>query len=411
MKLTSELISELCTKYGDSFYLLNTNKFKSNFMELQGVLRKYYRNSYIAYSYKTNYIPALCKIVDELDGYAEVVSDMECDIALKLGVNPEKIVFNGPYKKKDAVNKLILDGATINIDSLYDFNIVLELAKMNRDKQISIGIRCNFDIEDGIISRFGFDVEEDTFYNVLNRIQQEENMKLKGFHCHFASRDLEVWKNKVDKMLSLVKRVYTEIPEFICLGGGIYGKMEDSLKKQFKCYIPSYEEYAEIIAKRFHDEYSSYPEQIQPKLFIEPGSALAGDVMQFVARIINIKTVRGKSIATLLGSVYNINPTLNGKNPPIEIIHTSEMPQIKYTDLDFGGYTCIESDYLYKGFEGSCTEGDSVIFSNVGSYSIVLKPPFILPNFPVLEINEQNQEVNLIKSRENFDNLFSTYVF
>lgn len=411
MQLTKEIINTVCSKYGDSFYLLDTDKFKRNFLDLQASMRKYYKKTHIAYSYKTNYIPRLCEIVNELGGYAEVVSGMESDIALRIGVSPDKIIFNGPYKEEEATKKLLLSGATINIDSLYDFNIVLKLAKDNPDKIIGIGVRCNFDVNDGVISRFGFDIESDIFKKVLDYIQCEPNLKLKGFHCHFATRYLDTWKLKVSKMMELVKNMYDGIPEYICFGGGLFGNMDETLKKQFNSHIPSFDEYAEVIAKPFYEEYYKYPEQQQPILFIEPGSALAGDAMQFIAKIINIKEVRGKNIATLLGSVYNINPTLNGKNPPIKIVNTSASEQKKYTNLDFAGYTCIESDYLYKGFNGLCIEGDHVIFSNIGSYSIVLKPPFILPNFPVLELNADNNSVKVIKYGETFDDLFNTYIF
>ena len=130
--------------------------------------------------------------------------------------------------------------------------------------------------------------------------------------------------------------------------------------------------------------------------------------MRFAAKVVNIKNVRGKSIATLLGSIYNINPTLNKKNPPIEIVSMGE-EQSSYEDLDFGGFTCIESDYLYRGFEGKLAKGDVVVFGNVGSYSIVLKPPFILPNFPILDIS--GSEIEVIKRGECFDDIFHTFAF
>lgn len=168
MQLTKEIINTVCSKYGDSFYLLDTYKFKKNFLDLQASMRKYYKKTDIAYSYKTNYIPRLCEVVNELGGYAEVVSVMESDIALRIGVSPDKIIFNGPYKEEEATKKLLLSGAIINIDSLYDFNIVLKLAKDNPDKIIGIGVRCNFDVNDGVISRFGFDIESDIFKKVLD---------------------------------------------------------------------------------------------------------------------------------------------------------------------------------------------------------------------------------------------------
>ena len=130
--------------------------------------------------------------------------------------------------------------------------------------------------------------------------------------------------------------------------------------------------------------------------------------MRFAAKVVNIKNVRGKSIATLLGSIYNINPTLNKKNPPIEV-YSMGAEQKEYTDLDFGGFTCIESDYLYRHFDGMLAKDDMVVFGNVGSYSVVLKPPFILPNFPIVDISEG--ELEIIKRGETFDDLFHTFSF
>jgi diaminopimelate decarboxylase len=130
--------------------------------------------------------------------------------------------------------------------------------------------------------------------------------------------------------------------------------------------------------------------------------------MRFAARVVNIKTVRNKPIATLKGSIYNINPTLNTKNPPIEIVSMGG-EQSDYEDLDFGGFTCIESDYLYRHFSGKLAKGDMVIFGNVGSYSVVLKPPFILPNFPMIDIS--SGDIEIIKRGEVFEDLFHTFNF
>ena len=77
--------------------------------------------------------------------------------------------------------------------------------------------------------------------------------------------------------------------------------------------------------------------------------------------------------------------------------------------MDFGGFTCIESDYLYRHYDGSLAVGDIVEFGNVGSYSVVLKPPFILPNFPMIDIS--GNSVELIKRGEVFDDLFHTFEF
>ena len=74
--LQYEVLSKLTEYYGDAFYVLHKEQFVNNFNELKNVFQDYYPQFNIAYSYKTNYIPRLCQIINELGGLAEVVSDM-----------------------------------------------------------------------------------------------------------------------------------------------------------------------------------------------------------------------------------------------------------------------------------------------------------------------------------------------
>lgn len=403
--MTAEEIKQLSEKVGDAFYMLDGKQFKDNFIELKSEFSKIYPDFNIAYSYKTNYTPKLCRIVNELGGFAEVVSDMEMEIALRIGVEPKKIIWNGPYKNAKKVEQLLVMGGTVNIDSAYEIDLVADIADRYPDHKLNIGIRCNFDVGDGIVSRFGFDIESEDFKKALSLFETRKNLYLIGLQCHFATRRLETWKPRAEGMLALIDQLGI-VPEHIDLGGGLFGKMADSLKAQFDSEIPTYKQYAEAVAPTFAEHFRNSKKK--PLLLIEPGSALVGDCMKFASRVVNIKEVRGKAIATLLGSIYNINPTLNKKNPPIEVYAMGER-QREYKDLDFGGFTCIESDYLYRHYDGKLAKGDMVVFGNAGSYSVVLKPPFILPNFPIIDISDGQLEI--IKRGEGFDDLFHTFAF
>ncbi|MBO4252001.1 MAG: pyridoxal-dependent decarboxylase [Clostridia bacterium] len=403
--MDKRILKQLSESFGDAFYILDSAQFKKNYAELKWEFANIYPNFNIAYSYKTNYTPKLCKIVNDFGGYAEVVSDMEAKIALKSGVDPYRIIWNGPYKNFKSAEYLLALGVTLNIDSAAETKFIDKLAKENPDKTYNLGIRCNFDIGDGVVSRFGFDIDSAEFKDALALFDKHKNLYFKGLQCHFATRRLETWRPRAEKMLALIDALKIK-PDRMDLGGGLFGKMADSLKAQFDGYIPSYKEYAKEAATLFAERYKD--ENDKPELIIEPGSALVGDCMKFVSKVVNIKNVRGKDIATLLGSIYNINPTLNKKNPPIEIVAMGGK-QKDYLDLDFGGFTCIESDYVYRHFNGKLAVGDFAVFGNAGSYSIVLKPPFILPNFPVIELTDNGAKV--IKCGETFDDLFKTFVF
>ena len=180
--------------------------------------------------------------------------------------------------------------------------------------------------------------------------------------------------------------------------------MPDSLREQLKIHKITYDDYASRAAKLFAEHFEGYPDA--PYLFIEPGSAVAGDCMRFVSRIETIKNVRGKTIATVIGSQKNIS--MSGINPPMELVAGGK-EQSEYKDLDIVGFTCIEGDVLQKNFNGKLAVGDYIVIGNCGSYSLVMKPPFILPNFAVLDINGETVEV--IKRAETFDDLFHTFIF
>lgn len=401
-----ELLNRISDIYGNAFYILDSEQFKKNFSELKKAFGSIYPNFNIAYSYKTNYTPKLCKLINELGGYAEVVSDMEMEIALRVGVEPQNIIWNGPYKNLKKVRELLLLGGTVNLDSAYEIEAIQKIAHEFPNHELNVGIRVNFDIDDGVTSRFGFDIESEAFKEALALIRTTSNVRLAGVQCHFATRRLETWRPRAEKMLQLLDK-HGIVPPHIDLGGGLFGKMAQSLKEQFDSYIPTYEDYAKEVAPLFASHYKATKDK--PMLLVEPGSALVGDCMRFASKVVDIKEVRGKSIATLLGSIYNINPTLNKKNPPIAVCAMGEAAQKEYRNLDFGGFTCIESDYLYRGYNGKLAKGDFVVFGNVGSYSVVLKPPFILPNFPIIELS--GSKIEEIKRKETFDDIFHTFCF
>lgn len=401
--MDKQIIEQLRAEYGEAFYLLDSAQFRKNFAELKTAFNNIYPNWNIAYSYKTNYTPKLCKIVNELGGYAEVVSEMELEIAKRVGCKMDRVIWNGPIKNVPIMEQFLLDGGTINIDSIEELEQVKDIHNRHTDKLIHVGIRCNYDVNDGVVSRFGFDIDGAEFMEAVKFATTTENVKFINFQCHFAKRQIVYWPARAKGMVDLIDRLGI-IPERIDIGGGLFGKMADSLRAQFSCEIPDYEAYAKAAAQVFADYFAD--KDVKPELLIEPGSAVVGDCMKFVGTVKTIKNVRGKWIATVLGSQKNISMT--GINPPMEVIAMGG-EQKEYKDLDFVGFTCIEGDVLYHNYTGKLAHQDAIVISNCGSYSLVMKPPFILPNFPVLDISEGKTEV--IKRAENFDDLFHTFNF
>lgn len=410
MNLSMPLVTQLMRTHGDALYILNSSLFAQNFVEMLTAFRKVYPETHIAYSYKTNYIPSLCRKIHQLGGFAEVVSEMEYELAVRIGVSPTDIYYNGPYKKEPFLREALLNGVNVNLDSLAEVRMATALARAHTDRSVAVGLRCNFEIDAEGVSRFGLDCEGEEFAQALEMIKQEKNLIITGIHCHFPTRQLDSFHARAAGMTSLLRRLSLPELRYVSFGGGYFGKVPPDFATVLGFSPPTYADYAAIVGKAMHDIFGPSDDV---RLIIEPGSAIVADAMSLAARVVSIKTVRGRHIATLAASSYNVNPSAKGIRRPMDVFRdethnaSGNGANKPMKTWNIVGYTCIEDDCLYTGYEGHLAEDDIVVFHNVGSYSVVFKPPFILPNVPVIDIADGAYKV--VKRAETFDDIFSTF--
>jgi diaminopimelate decarboxylase len=406
MRLSKAIADELISIYGSPLYVFHKDDFIENYNKLLNAIRNIYPKYNIAYSYKTNYTPGICKTVKELGGLAEVVSEMEYELAKLIGYKNDEIIYNGPVKGESLYEHLE-NGGVINIDNLDELSRIIVFANNNLDKEYKVAFRVNLDVGQGFISRFGVDTTNGDLDKAIKIVLNQKNLKLVGLHCHIGrSRGIDAWKKRVNLMIDLVDTYFNETPKFINLGSGMNSIMEPELAAQFSEEVPTYEEYADVIAGAMNSKYGNLPYEEQPLLLTEPGTTVISGYITFLAKVVSIKNIKGKNFAILDGSDGNIGDICRLKKLPVSVYSNGEV----YKDVDFVGYTCLEHDVMYKGYSGKLSIGDIVEFRNVGSYSNVFKPPFILPNGAMIELNEKGQ-YKLLKRREVFMDIFHTYEF
>ena len=413
MQLSWVDFDRLEQEYAESFFIVDICQFKQNYTEFIQAFRSIYANTNLGYSYKTNYLPKLCQTAAELGGYAEVVSQMEYDLAIAIGVPPDRIIFNGPLKDQADLEAAILAGAIVNLDSLEEAEIVAALAKRLPAQQIAVGLRCNFNLGDDRISRFGLDVEAGDLDRIFQKFGELPNCQVDGLHCHFttAARSIASYALRTKKILEISDRYFPDRPpKFIDVGGGFFGKMTADLQEQFDCHIPNYQEYATAIATQLQ---SRFPDaNSRPELIIEPGVAIIADVLIFACKVVGLKTVRSRQIALVVGSFQNVKPTMTDKNLAIKVYRNMENTQQRKLSgtIDIVGYTCMETDCLYKDYQGEVGIGDYIVFENMGAYTIVFKQPFIRPNPPIISYDSNLDEYSLVRRAETAKDIFATYV-
>ena len=400
-------IERLKEKFGEPFYVFDEKAFIENYTDFKNAMQSLYPNYRVSYSYKTNYTPYICSLVKKLGGYAEVVSDMEYHVAKKVGYTDNKIIYNGPDKGESGIYA-VTKGCIVNVDGIDELKAIIKFADKNPKTQIKVGLRVNLDVGQDFISRFGMDEKDiDKAFDMAGRTQ---NVKIVGLHCHISRcRGVDAWRKRTETMLALADKYFSEeLPEYIDLGSGMFGKMDDDFKKQFD-YVPSYSEYATVTAGIFAEHYKNIEQEKKPILFTEPGTTLINKYIDFVCKVDGIKSVRGKTFAILNCSEHNLGETCALKRLPINILPTNAERE-KYENADFVGYTCLEQDVMYKDYTGEIAVNDYVQFGNVGGYSNVYKPPFIRPNCAML-VKKCDGSYSVIKRKETYTDLLHTYAF
>ncbi len=389
------------------YYLFFADEFIANYHDLLSCFRAIYPDYQIAYSFKTNYTPAVCRIILKLNGYAEVVSDMEYRLARKIGFPADRIVYNGPGKEA-CLEECILGNGLLNIDHFREVERVCALADKVKDRTIFVGIRVNFDIGNGLHSRFGIDAFNGDLENALAQLKKH-SVNVRGLHFHISrARDRQAWARRIAVILDIADRMemlQQNHLDYIDIGSGMFGKLGNDLKKQFT-NIPSYQDYAEIVAGAMEKHYRQRKKK--PILFTEPGTTLISAYFSLFTKVLDIKTIRNKYFALMDCSYQNIGELCALKKVPIVKINHAGNEQ-HYDSVDLVGYTCLEQDVIYQDYSGKLGIGDILEVGNTGGYSIVEKPPFIHPDIPVYM--QENGRITCIKRAQTMEDIFLPYIF
>jgi len=407
-------VEHLEKQFGSPLYILHVEKLRKNYRKMERAFKSRYENFIIGYSYKTNYIPYLCKELNQLGAYAEVVSRLEYDLALKLGVHPERIIFNGPVKTYGDYEQVFQNKSIINIDSLYEIGFIEEYCKKHDDEIVKVGIRVNFPLQDEesenvlqegySISRFGICLENGQFEEAMKRLNAINNVQLVGFHGHFSTKDRAVKHyEKITKKLCELAKTYIHYGlEYIDVGGGIFGEMHPA----FNIKTPTIDDYAEAICNVMNKEFANCT--VKPKLILEPGISMVANTVLFLTKVIEVKKVQDQYFVVTNGSVHNIKPTMHKTRLPMKIIQRS-LENEKET-FHIVGYTCMEKDYIASNvLEILPKVGDYILFENVGAYTIVFNPPFIQTRPGIVAYHDSKWK--LVRKQEKFEQFFNEQLY
>lgn len=415
MQISYDEIQTIESAYCSPFYLFDQAEFEGNYAKIVEAFTHRYDKFILGYSYKTNYIPYLCGIIKDKGGYAEVVSRMEYDLAIKVGQEPNRIIFNGPVKHYEDIELALTSGSMLNIDSWYEVDFVKQFAQQHPKQDVRIGLRINIGLSDQAgqshiqdslrVGRFGFSPDGANLSRLFASLAESPNVVVNALHGHTSTTDRSQWCYEVitRTLCDIASKYAPDTIEYINVGGGIFGYIPPENRW---CDVPSFDDYAEVIARVLSE--SSWARQHQPSLILEPGIAVVANTLSFVTKVISTKEIKDKYFVTVDGSAFNTKPTFHKINQPYDIIKkNANRGQSTYSVV---GSTCMEKDYLLTDITDTTLERDDyIMINNVGAYTVVLSPPFI--NVAPAIVAKTPQGTKIIRHKQCLDNVFCNYEF
>ncbi|RYY09864.1 MAG: diaminopimelate decarboxylase, partial [Cytophagaceae bacterium] len=219
-------VPELLARFGSPLFVLSERQLRRSYQAVQRAFSTRYPRVQLAWSYKTNYLNAVCRVLHQEGAWAEVVSGMELEKALLNGVPGPQILFNGPGKTRADLLRAAEVDAVIHLDNFDELHLLLAVAA-GRPQRPRVAVRVNLDA--GLFpqwDRFGFNLENGEAWQALSQVAAAAaTLDFVGLHCHLGTFILKptAYGVAATKLAALAQRAAQELhltTRYLDLGGG-----------------------------------------------------------------------------------------------------------------------------------------------------------------------------------------------
>lgn len=406
-------IKALLAEFGSPLYILSEKMLRAQYRAFRDTFMVPGVNTVVAYSYKTNYLPAVCSILHQEGAWAEVVSGMEYDLARSLGVPGSKIIFNGPYKRPDELARAIQDEALINVDNFDELDLLIAVAG-NLGIAARTGLRINFQHGRQSWTKFGMNADNGEALEALHRIKKAgKKLRFEALHNHSGTFQVnpEIYSRAAQVLITVARaaRGLGLAPGIADFGGGY--PSNNRLKPAFDVQGGSGSSgqflapFAEAIAGPLCKARKAFGEQ--PTMVLEPGRALVDTAFRLACTVVARKNIAGQGDAVIVDAGVNLVPTAYWYDHSVNAASNRDLQAaLGAKPVAVFGPLCMQVDVLReRAVLPAMPLGAPLVISNVGAYCITQSMQFIQPRPAVVMIGPKGVEE--IRRRETRSDIFA----
>ncbi|MDX9919414.1 MAG: hypothetical protein RB289_05435 [Paludibacter sp.] len=397
-------VKSMLSQYGSPMFVISEKQIRRNYQNAIRIFKTRYPKVQFAWSYKTNYMNAVCRIFHQEGSWAEVVSGFEYEKALYNNVPGNKIIFNGPDKSDEDLIKAAQNNSLIHIDHYDELYSLIRLSEEHKLKP-RVAIRVNMDT--GIYpkwDRFGFNFENGQAWNALTRIINSENLQLVGIHCHIGTFMLSpnayaVAARNLSELAWSVKERFGIMVQYIDLGGGF--PSTNTLKGAYlpgTDTVPSIDQFADAITDVILT-YGFTQEEL-PMLILETGRALIDDAGYLLGTVLATKRLSDGRRATIMD--FGLNSLFTSLWYDHKISPAQKNTN-QTEDMVMFGPLCMNIDVVRESINMPMLQkGDQVVVHKVGAYNMTQWMQFITMRPNIVLIDSENN-THIIRKAENLE--------
>ena len=359
----------------------------------------------ICYSVKANSTLAVLDILAKQGAGFDIVSQGELVRVLKVGVNPDRIVFSGVGKTKEAIQAALDAGiGCFNIESAPELALVEQVAKAS-NKRAPIALRVNPDVDakthpyiaTGLKDhKFGINMEQ--AFELYQSAQRSASLEIKGIDCHIGSQltTLSPFLEALTLLLDFVTKLKQAgiVLSHVNVGGGLG-----------ICYQtetpPSAGQLCQALCAILRDFQRTAP----LTLLLEPGRSIVGNAGILLSQVLFLKPGTTKNFAIVDAAMNDY------LRPALYQAHQDIVPVVQHEGMsaqcyDIVGPVCESGDFLGLSRSLALTPGDYIALKDAGAYGFSMSSNYN-SRARAAEVMVDGARVHLIRERESIDALYA----
>ena len=388
--IDSILLNEILKTYTTPLMIFLENRVRNNINTFRKVFKSEFNNFQCFYSFKANFLPEICTIVQSEGLGAELIGLPELKLALKLQFPPNKIIVGGPYLPKELIKKCVQENIKeIVVYNMNDLIHINSFAKKSQKIQ-DICLRIN---TQKFGSKLGILLNHSNVLKLKKIIYECKNLKVTTLLSHYATQmnNFELFKKNINILLDSTK-ILSDAGikiENLNLGGG------------FPEAVIMPENQLRDVAAKIKSIISNHEINFN-NIYFEPGRYFVGDAGLLIAKVIMVTDDRW----IFLNIGNHICPKFAKSS--LRFYNATRIGEPHKFKTSIAGIVPTDQDVLVKDyfFTSDLKEGDIVIVTNVGAYNLTFSNrfPYLLPNIILVK---DKTVINIFDPLVNCD--FSIY--